>query len=54
MSAVALRALQHYQGNSTSQKGKPLDIWNSEFARDPTAMMIFMRENNRSTLQGDS
>ena len=37
MNAVTLGPLENNPDNSTSQKGKPLNRCNSEFARDPSS-----------------
>ena len=44
-------ALENNANDPTSQKGMPLDMCNSEWAREPVPMRIFMRESSRSTPQ---
>ena len=51
INAVTSEALENNANDPTSQKGMPLDMCNSEWAREPVAMRIFMRESSRSTPQ---
>ena len=51
INTVTSEALENNANDPTSQKGMPLDMCNSEWAREPVAMRIFMRESSRSTPQ---
>ena len=54
MKAVTLGALKNNQDLSASKKRKQSEICNSECAREPLLMRIFIAEISRSTLQENS